>query len=47
MIDVASRATNGVKIDGLRTTRQAILHSSKQNVLKLSKHLNVSIVIKL
>ena len=42
MIDVAARATNGVKIDNLRNTREGILREFKRNVTSLSKRLNVS-----
>ena len=42
MIHVASHATNGVKIDNLRNTREGILREFKHNVTVLSKRLNVS-----
>ena len=36
MIYVAARATNGVKIDNLRNTREGILYEFKHNVTALS-----------
>ena len=42
MIHVAARAKDGVKIDNLRNTRQAILQEFKRNITELSKHLNAS-----
>ncbi|KAL1949584.1 hypothetical protein VTO73DRAFT_8465 [Trametes versicolor] len=40
MIDIAARATNGVKIYNLRNTRQAIIDTFKHNLTNLSKRLN-------
>ncbi|EIW52843.1 uncharacterized protein TRAVEDRAFT_134726, partial [Trametes versicolor FP-101664 SS1] len=42
MIDVAARATNGVKIYNLRNTRRAIIATFKNNLTNLGKRLNVS-----
>ncbi len=35
MIDIAARATNGVRIDNLRNTRQAIIDLFKKNLTSL------------
>lgn len=45
MIDIAARATNGVKIYNLRNTRQAIIDTFKHNLTNLSKRLNVSTTV--
>jgi hypothetical protein len=42
MIDVASRATNGVKIPGRKATRGEIKHMFKDHLTKLKARLNVS-----
>ncbi|KAM5545613.1 hypothetical protein V8D89_000651 [Ganoderma adspersum] len=44
MIHIAARATNGVKIDNLRNTREGILREFRQNVTALSKRLNSTAV---
>ena len=41
MIDVASRATNGVKIPGRKATRGEIKHMFKDHLVKLKAQLNV------
>lgn len=43
MIDIAARATNGVKIYNMRNTRQAIIETFKQNLTRLGERLNVSV----
>ena len=45
IINVAARATNGVKIDNLRNTCEGILPEFKRNVTALSKHLNVRVFV--
>jgi hypothetical protein len=42
MIDVASRATKGVKIPGRKATRAEIIHTFKDHLTKLKAKLNVS-----
>ena len=42
MIDIASRATNGVKIPGQKSTRAAIIQRFKDHLIKLWAQLNVS-----
>ena len=41
MIDVASRATDGVKIPEKRATRDSILQRFKKNVTELKEMFNV------
>jgi hypothetical protein len=41
MIDVASRATQGVKIPGRKATRAEIIRVFKNHLTKLKKKLNV------
>ena len=41
MIEIASRATHGVKIPSHKQTRQAIIDSFKKNRINLQKHLLV------
>ena len=41
MVDIASRATHGVKIPSHKQTRQAIIDSFKQNLMNLQKRLLV------
>jgi hypothetical protein len=41
MIDVASRATNGVKIPGRKATRAKIKRAFKDHLTKLKAHFNV------
>ena len=41
MIDVASRATKGVKIPGRKATRAEIIHTFKDHLTKLKAKLNV------
>ena len=43
MIDIASRATDGVKIPGRKSTRTAIKQMFKDHLKKLKAQLNVSI----
>ena len=43
MIDVAARATNGVKLPGRRATRSEIKATFKTNLMKLKVQLNVCI----
>jgi hypothetical protein len=45
MIDVASHATNGVKIPEKRATRESILERFKKNVAELTDRLNVSTIL--
>jgi hypothetical protein len=42
MIDIASRATNGVKIPGQKSTRAAIIQMFKDHLIKLRAQLSVS-----
>jgi hypothetical protein len=42
MIDVASRATNGVKIPGRKATRAEIMQMFKNHLTRLKKTLSVS-----
>ena len=42
MIDVASRATNGIKIPGRKATRVEIMRTFKNHLMRLKKTLNVS-----
>ena len=44
MIDVASRATKGVKIPGWKATRAEIIHTFKDHLMKLKTKLNVSMI---
>ena len=41
MIDIASRATHGVKISSHKQTRQAVIDSFKQNLINIQMHLLV------
>lgn len=43
MIDIASRATNGVKIPNRKATRLAIIRMFKSQLSNLKKRLNVSL----
>ncbi|KAG2048929.1 hypothetical protein BDR06DRAFT_894558, partial [Suillus hirtellus] len=45
MIDVASRATQGVKIPGRKATRAEIMHIFKNHLTKLKKKLNVCTIL--
>jgi hypothetical protein len=45
MINIASRATDGVEIPGRKAVRATILRLFKRNLLKLKAHLNVSIPV--
>ncbi|KAI1782187.1 hypothetical protein LXA43DRAFT_906527, partial [Ganoderma leucocontextum] len=45
MIDIAARATEGVRIDDLRNTREAIINTFKRNMTRLRDKLNVRICI--
>lgn len=45
MIDVASRATNGVKIPGRKVTRAEIMRMFKNHLTRLRNKLNVSHVL--
>ena len=42
MIDIALRATNGVKIPGQKSTRAAIIQKFKDHLIKLRAQFNVS-----
>ena len=42
MIDIASRATSGVKIPGRKSTCAAIIQMFKDHLMKLKAQLNVS-----
>ena len=44
MIDVASRATNGVKIPDRRATRSEIIDLFQSNLTDLRSQLNVSVL---
>ncbi|KAJ7886532.1 hypothetical protein B0H14DRAFT_3431111 [Mycena olivaceomarginata] len=46
MIEIASRATDGVEIPGRKAVRATILRLFKRNLLKLKAHLNVSIPVR-
>ena len=45
MIDIASHATNGVKIPGRKATRAEIIRIFKNHLTRLKKKLNVSIIV--
>ena len=45
MIDVASRATHGVKIPGRKGTRKEIIRTFKNHLTQLKKKLNVSLTV--
>jgi hypothetical protein len=42
MIDIASRATNGVKIRGRKSTRATIIQMFKDHLMQLRAQFNVS-----
>jgi hypothetical protein len=45
MVDVASRATQGVKIPGRKATRAEIMRMFKTHLTRLKKKLNVSTIL--
>ena len=47
MIDIASQATNGVKIPGRKATQAEIMRMFKNHLTRLKKTLNVSHVVRL
>lgn len=44
MIDIAARATDGVRVPNRKQTRRAIIETFKRNLTKLRERLNVQYV---